>query len=376
VVVSTLYALYNGTGDNGSTYAIGAATYSGGSWAQFGSNPVLQLGSGWESNGVKDPRLVWDGSQYVMFYSGYNATPTFKIGRATASAHTGSWTKYGSNPVITTGGGGSPDQNGAAAPVVLYSPGTFAHDWWMWYVGTDGSNVGSTCLAHSDDGITWTKAGQILTGVGAGAVYLNGTTINLFVNTSTNTVALYTASSPTGSYTLVGTLVHARSVDGSTSPNINADVTAGATSITIVSGQGANLQIGEAVIIADTNSGPEVKYVSSVASTTIGLTTGTDHSYQVADGAVLRSLGYTWRDARSVLLTSGGGYQMFGTAFRALDGLSTPSPTVWEGSLRYTASALVGPWTQDYAAGVLFPLLNNGTWEATSAENPSVIVAP
>jgi predicted GH43/DUF377 family glycosyl hydrolase len=90
-------ALYNGTDTTGN-YQIGAMSSSDGStWTKYASNPILSPTSGWESSSVKDPWMLWDGSQYVMYYSGYNGT-TFKIGRATAPAYTGPWTRYGSNP--------------------------------------------------------------------------------------------------------------------------------------------------------------------------------------------------------------------------------------------------------------------------------------
>jgi hypothetical protein len=374
-------ALYNGTGDNGVTYAIGAATFDGDAWTESGSNPVLTKGSGgaWDESGVKDPRVVHTGSGYVMFFAGYDSSTKFQIGRATASALTGPWTKYGSNPVIPTGSGGSDDEADCVAPVILYTGSAIAgHVWWMFYTGIDSGGATSTMLAHSDDGITWTKDGAIaeLAGYAPGAVVYDGGTVYLFVHQNLR-VHLWSASAPDDTFSEVAAdIIEPRSEVGNVSPNLGANASAGTSSVTIVSGQGANLEVGEPVIIVDSNTEAEVRHVTSVASTSVGVTPALGHSYAPGDGAVLRSLGYTIRDCRSVLPAYEGGWEMFGTPFRALDGLSTPLPTVWEGTIRYTAPALEGPWTQDWATGLLFPLVNDGSWSGTAAENPSVIVTP
>lgn len=187
---TTRYALFNG--GNGSTiYRIGAGTSSdsGATWAEDGSNPVISEGSGWESSHVKDPCLLWDGSQYVCYYAGWNGTK-YRIGRA-VSADRVTWTKYGSNPVIGFGAGGDPDEDGAAFPVVYHDVG-LSPAWKMWYTGfpagsTPGAPSGQTvCFADSSDGITWTKRGRVID-VGtsgdfddsaclAGCVYLSGST--------------------------------------------------------------------------------------------------------------------------------------------------------------------------------------------------------
>lgn len=376
--VATRIALYNGTGDNGSTYGIGAADFDGMTWTEYASNPVLTKGTGWESNGVKDPRLVWDGSQFVAFYAGYNATPTFKLGRATAPSHHGPWTKDASNPVLSVGSSGAFDESSVAAPVVYFGAPVGGHQWWMWYAGTSGG-TSAVGVAHSDDGITWTKDGAIsgLAGYGPGAVYFDGSTIYLYTNHNFR-VYLFTASSPTGTYTLSAgsPLILPRSTAGNVSSVLSANASAGASSVSVVAGALANLQVGEPVIIVDINSGPEVLRVASVGSTSIGFTTNLVSSYQTADGATIRSLGYTFMDCRSVIPAAAGGFEMFGTPFRALDGLTFSGPNVWEGSLRHTSAALDGPWATDWATGLIFPLVNDASWSGTSAENPSVLITP
>jgi len=88
------------------------------------SSPVFQkTGAGWESSHVKDPWILWDGSQFVIFYAGYDGT-NYRIGRATApdwaSVLAGTITRYGSNPIIGLGASGQFDEAMAAYPIVWY----------------------------------------------------------------------------------------------------------------------------------------------------------------------------------------------------------------------------------------------------------------
>jgi predicted GH43/DUF377 family glycosyl hydrolase len=74
------------------------------SWSYYNSagsfqNPIVKPVSGWDSADVGVPAAVKDGSTYYMIYSGGNGT-TYALGLATSTdGHT--WTKYGSNPVIS-----------------------------------------------------------------------------------------------------------------------------------------------------------------------------------------------------------------------------------------------------------------------------------
>lgn len=159
--------LMNAANDASFHYTIGAisSTDGGLTWTAAGA-ASLSAGSGWESSHVKDPNLLWDGSQYVLYYMGSNGT-TPKVGRATASSVSGTWTRYGSNPVLSNGAGGSPDEAGCIFPFVRYDP-TATPVWQMWYSGfpagaSAGSPAGLTvCYADSSDGLTWTKRGTML----------------------------------------------------------------------------------------------------------------------------------------------------------------------------------------------------------------------
>lgn len=387
----SLLALFNGSQD-GLLYAIGAASYNGSTWTEAAGNPVLQKGAGgtWDDDHVKDPCLIWDGSQYVCYYAGHDGTK-YQIGRATATSHEGTWTKAAGNPVLAVGSGGAFDDAGVNFPTVLYEPTDTGKEWKCWYGADDGSTqrVG---YAYSSDGLSWTKVGQVLT-IGAGgtwndvgvlpmAIYKDGATYNLFVGGRQGTTnprwqgGLWTFTNPEGTYTADSgnPILLARFNDSGTSQSLSANATAPTTTATM--GSTAAFNVGEPVVLADANSTAEVFYVVSIDSgTQITVDHATTADFTTAQGAVFRSFAFNSVLPRSVL-ANGGGYQMFGTPFQPVEDLTQPASKLWEGSFRWTASALDGPWSYDYVAGrgVLFPF--TVSWHSRSAENPSVIAAP
>ncbi len=84
------------------------ATFFGGRFAKSASNPILEAVADWEVAGIRDPRLLMnpDGTiaqesgNYLMYYYGRSAVGVKSTGLAT-SADFVSWTKYGSNPVLS-----------------------------------------------------------------------------------------------------------------------------------------------------------------------------------------------------------------------------------------------------------------------------------
>jgi hypothetical protein len=59
----------------------------------------------------------------------------------------------------------------------------------------------------------------------------------------------------------------------------------------------------------------------------------------------------------------------------AVEDLTVGGVKLREASMRWTASALTGPWAYDYGTGLLFAL-GSGGWDDIAAENPAVIPAP
>jgi predicted GH43/DUF377 family glycosyl hydrolase len=140
-------------GYDGSRYKIGLATSTDGvTFTKYASNPILSTGASgsWESKVLGGPTVLKIGDTYKMWYHGGDGSRT-KIGYATSSDGK-SWTKYASNPVMGNGGPADFDVYHLAFPCVLYENDTYR----MWYTGYDTSNsrIG---YATSSDGLCWTK---------------------------------------------------------------------------------------------------------------------------------------------------------------------------------------------------------------------------
>jgi PKD repeat protein len=136
-------------------------------WTKYSSNPVMDIGSpgSWDDLYIENPFILKDGATYKMWFSGTDSvSQLWKIGYATSPDGI-TWTKYGPNPVVTLGAGGSWDDSYVWAPTVIKDGGTYK----MWYSGSDGSNY-RIGFATSPDGIAWTKyAGNPVLDLGAGS---------------------------------------------------------------------------------------------------------------------------------------------------------------------------------------------------------------
>lgn len=389
-----LVAMYNGGEDGSPTYAIGAATRTDGTWAKDGSNPLLQGGSGWETAHVKDQWLVWDGSQFVLFYAGsQTGYPQYRIGRATAPAIGGPWTKYGSNPILSEGSGGAWDDGGVLFPVVLYEPGE-TPAWKMWHGGYDGSTF-RVGYAYSSDGISWTKHGQVISlgaggswndqGMIPGAIVKEGSTYYLFCGgyqSPTNPRwqgGLWTFTDPTGTYTADANnpTLKARFNEAGTSQALTANLTTGNAVVTVASTSA--FSAGEPVAISDTNSAPFHTHIASIDSATqVTLEDNAPADYTTGASAVLRPLHYNAVYPRTVRRVPGGRWEMWLVAHQATIDLTTGSPNFQEATMRATADSLTATsWDYDYDLGVLFPLGASGSrWDAIAAENITVLPVP
>jgi predicted GH43/DUF377 family glycosyl hydrolase len=145
------------SGYNGSNWRIGYATSSDGvNWTKYASNPVLNLGAGgtWDDAHVLRPSVMKEGGVYKMWYSGHNGS-NYRIGYATSNDGI-NWTRYASNPVLNLGSAGTwEDKHVYVSSVIKDSDGMYK----IWYTGHDGSNT-RIGYASSSDGISWTKYGS------------------------------------------------------------------------------------------------------------------------------------------------------------------------------------------------------------------------
>lgn len=160
-VGSSYVMWYSGTAEDGSGPAIFEATSSDGqNWTRAnGGNPVMTGDVGtFDAHGVFAPDVIYDASDasapYKMWYAGVGDV-FGAIGYATSSDGI-TWTKH-SGPVLDHGQPGSADSFAALDPSVMKDGQT----WKMWYTGDD-SNRKRIAYATSQDGITWTKGGRVI----------------------------------------------------------------------------------------------------------------------------------------------------------------------------------------------------------------------
>ena len=159
--VSTPSVIYNGltyemwyAGSNNSSISqIGYATSTDGiNWTKHSGNPILTIGSSstWESNNIGNPSVLFNGSKYELWYSGFDGT-NYRIGYASSTNGT-SWTKYSDNPVLNIGAPGSWDDRYLISPSVIFD----GNNYQTWYSGLSNTyfRIG---YASSIDGINWVK---------------------------------------------------------------------------------------------------------------------------------------------------------------------------------------------------------------------------
>ena len=124
-------------------------------WTKYSGNPVLDLGSSgsWDDAWVSYPIVIHDGTQFIMYYTGFPIVLTTgaQVGRAT-SADGINWTREEANPLLTTGSAGEWDDESVLTGPVIFDGSVYK----MWFCGFDGNQYRNG-LATSSDGIVWTK---------------------------------------------------------------------------------------------------------------------------------------------------------------------------------------------------------------------------
>ena len=145
----SIYHMWYGGGDASSNYSIGYAKSPDGiNWDKDTSNPVMEPGlpGTWDGNDVIPGTIIFDGSIYHSWYSGYDGAK-WCIGYATSPDGI-NWDKDTSNPVLCVGPSGSWDEAHAWEGSVLidtvykmwYSGGSF-------YSGRIGYAIDTTLIS-------------------------------------------------------------------------------------------------------------------------------------------------------------------------------------------------------------------------------------
>lgn len=115
---------------------IGYATSPDGmTWTKYKNNPVLDIGgkSTFESRGVGQPSVVFDGSTYHLWYSGWDDIDKIwssEVGYATSKDGI-NWNKSHKNPIIKKGAEDAWDSSQIVAPTAILEGSEFK----IWYTG-------------------------------------------------------------------------------------------------------------------------------------------------------------------------------------------------------------------------------------------------
>ena len=148
---------FTGYSSNGIFHSVGYATSTDGiNWVKDAGNPVLEKGSSgeWDGSNLKAPSVVFNGSEYHMFYDAFNNSAGNSIGHAT-SLDGISWTKDPENPILSSTGG-TWDYSTAELQTVVYCDSTF-HMWYSggrfleWDIGYATSVDGSVWIKHDNN---------------------------------------------------------------------------------------------------------------------------------------------------------------------------------------------------------------------------------
>ncbi len=120
----------------------------------------------WDADSIAFPRVIFDGSQYRMWYNGQNLTyPGWGWTLGLAESPDGlDWTKHDDNPVLAPGAEGEWDSAYRGQVAMMEEDGVYK----TWYSGSDGGPW-QTGYATSPDGIDWDiHAGNPVLNVGGG----------------------------------------------------------------------------------------------------------------------------------------------------------------------------------------------------------------
>jgi len=156
---------YRGEGRGFEEGAVGLATSSDGvSWTKYAANPVLKATS-IDKAELGHPYVIWDGSEYKMWYNGRSDSGKMRIFLATSGDGI-AWTKR-TSPVVSTSASGW-DAGWVYCPTVIFDGSKYG----MWYSAMDRNyQYRGIGYATSDDGVSWRKSttNPILSGGPAGA---------------------------------------------------------------------------------------------------------------------------------------------------------------------------------------------------------------
>ena len=225
--------LFNGTeyqmwykGSTGSTWRIGYAISADGIvWVKHPDNPVLDLGESgtWDDSHVLSPTVLFNDTEYQMWYSGLHQPDGFRVRIGYAISADGiAWVKHPDNPVLDLGESGTWDDRYVDMPTVLFNDTEYQ----MWYSGHDGSHfrigyatstplAGTVTLVDQNPPLTWNyrlthNSGAITQWTYTGAAITSASVdgdaqaAGWSVQSQTNTQVVFSTTTPLTSNSLTG----------------------------------------------------------------------------------------------------------------------------------------------------------------------------
>jgi predicted GH43/DUF377 family glycosyl hydrolase len=142
------------SGGNGVTDGIGVAYSSDGvNWIRENNgNPVLSSGAvgKFDSKYIRKPTVVFDGTEYKMWYIGGNGNASLMVGFATSTDGI-TWLRQNNGDPILAGSSGKFDSSGIYRCSVVFDGAEYK----MWYTGKNSSGSYNIGYATSANGINW-----------------------------------------------------------------------------------------------------------------------------------------------------------------------------------------------------------------------------
>jgi hypothetical protein len=356
------------------------------------STNVVAVGAGgtWDDANVKDP-VVTRGTNgtYYMCYSGSDGAK-FSVGFATASSATGTFTKSGSNPIVTLSAGTTEDQAANCQFVEDLSEPDSAKRWKLVYIGLDTSSpikryvYVRTCANPPDTCGGWSSKIQLL-GPGTGGniddlgyarVFIDRLLGRPFVIASAkqNTGSVLRASYGYGvDFQSAATPSLVTMIDAQVN-TCNTTTTAGPTATRVLTVASTTGCTADQFIITDddaTAANYHRHRILSVDSSTQLTLYEMDNG--TASGALVKgSAAFGQNDVGPPIYISPGKFIMYSTCFDPM--LGTANDAYSENICTYQATTPLGPWTQVNRASPA--IVGNAFGAQHSLENLSLVQGP
>ena len=157
----TIKMWYAGVGTDWKARICYAYSIDGITWTKHNS-PVMDVGGAgaWDRGWLDTPEIVRDSTGYKLYYCGDTAWLFSAISSAMGVAHSPdgiNWTKDVNNPILTKGNVGDWDGTWVESPAVVYDY-NINGPYKMWYNGVDTTTWKVQIgLATSMDGVSWVK---------------------------------------------------------------------------------------------------------------------------------------------------------------------------------------------------------------------------